>query len=167
MEAVHRLARRHRVAWTTRRSLLAYGDWITPQAVIRLMCPLTLMNASGKAMTAAAGWGVLLHETLIVCDDVNLPLGTLRLRPQGSDGGHHGLASCLTALGTQAVPRLRIGVGRQPMPKDLTGFVLSTFDAEERPIATTMVGTAVEACEAWVEQGIEGAMNRVNSRRPS
>jgi PTH1 family peptidyl-tRNA hydrolase len=99
---------------------------------------------------------------LIVCDDVNLPLGTIRLRLQGSAGGHHGLQSCLEALGTEEVPRLRIGVGVEPLPADLDGFVLSRFSSAERPIAKQAVERAALACEAWVTEGMETAMNRYN-----
>lgn len=122
-----------------------------------------MMNTSGGTVRASQdSWNVQPHDMLIVCDDVNLPLGVLRLRPSGSDGGHHGLASCLEALGSQEVPRLRVGVGVEPLPKELTGFVLSPFTAQERPVLDGALARAVEACEAWATQGIEVAMNMSN-----
>lgn len=122
-----------------------------------------MMNQSGDALAIAVKtWRINLHDILIVCDDVNLPLGTVRLRAQGSDGGHHGLASCLETLGTQEIARLRIGVGVQPLPEDLTDFVLSPFTEQERPAVNQVLRQAVEACELWATEGIQTAMNRVN-----
>lgn len=123
------------------------------------------MNASGEAVRAAATrWRVAPQDLLLVCDDVNLPLGRLRLRPKGSDGGHHGLASCLEALGAEEVPRLRVGIGVEPLPKDLTEFVLSPFRKAERSCLERALERAVEACEVWIEEGIHAAMNHANAK---
>jgi len=124
-----------------------------------------MMNRSGEALVSAVNrWRVAPAKLLLVCDDVNLPLGTLRLRPQGSDGGHHGLASCLDALGTQEIPRLRIGIGIQPLPKDLTDFVLSPLKQKERVMLDAVLARAAEACALWVTEGIQAAMNKANAR---
>ena len=131
---------------------------------VRLLVPDAMMNVSGEALARAA-LPERMEDLLLVCDDVNLPLGTLRVRPEGSDGGHHGLASCLQQLGTEAVPRLRVGVGSASLPKDLTEFVLSPFDPPERPVVEETLARAAEACELWAAGGIEAAMNRVNVRR--
>jgi len=131
---------------------------------VRLLVPDAMMNVSGEALARAA-LPERMEDLLLVCDDVNLPLGTLRVRPEGSDGGHHGLASCLQQLGTEAVPRLRVGVGSASLPKDLTEFVLSPFDPPERPVVEETLARAAEACELWAARGIEAAMNRVNVRR--
>ena len=120
-----------------------------------------MMNRSGAAVARDAQ-DVKPQDCLIVCDDVNLPLGTLRMRAQGGAGGHHGLASCLESFGTEDVPRLRVGVGSASLPKDLTEFVLSPFRNEERPVVEDMVARAVEACALWVQEGIATAMNQVN-----
>ena len=103
------------------------------------------------------------QDLLIICDDVNLPLGTIRLRPHGGAGGHHGLASCLDVLGTEQVPRLRIGVGIEPLPDHLEDFVLAPFQASEAPVVMRSIEQAAEACESWVTDGIEAAMNRHNT----
>ena len=129
---------------------------------VRLIRPGTMMNRSGEVFTHPTMKEVIPNDLLIVCDDVNLPLGTLRLRPGGSDGGHHGLASCLEALKTQDVPRLRLGVGCERLPNELTEFVLSPFTADERHLADLTVTRAIEACEMWAAEGIQVAMNRVN-----
>ena len=165
-DVVRAVAARHAAAWKThttgRRRVARSGDWRAGQETVRLLLPLTLMNASGDAVAMAPRWGIEPHEILLMCDDVNLPLGQLRLRAGGGDGGHHGVASCLAALGTDAVPRLRIGVGRERLPNDLTDLVLSRFDADERPLIAAAMARAVEACEVWVERCIETAMNQVN-----
>ncbi|MBI4354055.1 MAG: aminoacyl-tRNA hydrolase [Candidatus Omnitrophica bacterium] len=171
MEVVRELARRHGVGFDrsvsgigARETMAVYADWKTSDGIVHLLCPLTMMNASGEALKAATRWRIQPEATLIVCDDVNLPLGRLRLRAGGSDGGHHGLASCLEALGTQAVPRLRIGVGREPLPKDLNDFVLSPFAAEEQRLVDEALTRAMDACELWAAERIQTAMNRVNKK---
>ena len=121
--------------------------------------PLTMMNESGEALRAVEPNA---QDLLLICDDVNLPLGTIRLRPEGSAGGHHGLQSCLDALGTVEVARLRIGVGISPLPRDLEDYVLSRFRSTERPLIKQAIEQAADACEAWVREGIEVAMNRHN-----
>lgn len=127
---------------------------------LRLIMPLTMMNESGdvfRALPAAR------PPLLVVCDDVNLPLGRLRLRGQGGAGGHHGLVSCLEVLGTEQVIRLRVGVGAASMPNDLHQFVVSRFDAAERPVITEAIEQAAEACQAWAHEGLEAVMNQYNA----
>ena len=167
---VRETAKRHGVRlsrpYAERGRLLAYyGEWTMKPTRVRGLLPQTMMNASGDALTAMDAWAVSPDEMLIVCDDVNLPLGTLRLRADGGAGGHHGLASCLEALGTQQVARLRVGVGVVALPNDLTEFVLSPFEDAERPMMRAVIARAAEACESWVEEGIEVTMNRVNAER--
>ena len=142
------------------RPAAVYGDDPKAAGALRLLMPLTMMNESGDALK---GLQTATQDLLIVCDDVNLPLGRLRLRASGSAGGHHGLESCLATLGTEQVARLRIGVGVDPLPHDLHDFVLSRFASSERPVIQQAVEQAVEACEMWMKDGIEVAMNRYNS----
>lgn len=141
------------------RPAAVFGDYERQGRAVRLLMPLTMMNESGEALRA---WPMKPAQTLIVCDDVYLPLGTLRLRPGGSAGGHNGLRSCLEAAGTEELPRLRIGVGIGAVPSALRDFVLSRFDSAERPVIKTVIEQAAEACEAWAMEGIETAMNRHN-----
>lgn len=135
------------------------GEYQEGEEAVRLLMPLTMMNESGEALRAV---DVSLQHLLIVCDDVNLPLGAIRLRLQGSAGGHHGLQSCLDVLRTEQISRLRIGVGIEPLPTDLHDFVLSRFESGERPIIMGAIEQAAGACEAWVTEGMEMAMNRYN-----
>ncbi len=142
------------------RPAAVYGDYKEGDRTVRLLMPLTMMNESGEALR---GFDVKTDQLLIVCDDVNLPLGTVRLRPQGGAGGHHGLESCLEILGTEDVARLRVGVGTETLPADLHDFVLTPFTSAERPAMTQAYQQAAEACETWVKEGIESAMNRHNT----
>ena len=166
------LVQRHRVNVDQRlvstdggRPAAVYGDFELDGQVVRLLMPLTMMNESGDAMRVLDLPSR--QDLLIVCDDVNLPLGRLRLRPEGSGGGHHGLTSCLEALGAETVPRLRIGVGTTPLPRDLEEFVLSRFTPQERPVIRDAVARAMAACEQWVRDGLEKAMSEYNAAQES
>ena len=101
------------------------------------------------------------EELMVVCDDVNLPLGSVRIRKDGSSGGHNGLKSVEAALGTNAYARLRIGVGGgRPDPS----YVLGRFTKEEKPVVEETVGWACDAIRSWMDDGIEKCMTRFNRR---
>jgi hypothetical protein len=125
---------------------LSRANAISPRAVGRLLRHLRVAPA----------------DCLILCDDVNLPLGRLRLRADGSAGGHHGLESVIEALGTEEFPRLRLGIGLQEMPQELTDFVLGRFTPEEQPRVREAIARAVAVCETWTVRGIAAAMNLSN-----
>jgi PTH1 family peptidyl-tRNA hydrolase len=128
-----------------------------------LLKPLTFMNRSGQAVGGTQRYyRVELSDLLVVTEDVNLPLGRLRARRQGSAGGHNGLRSVIECLGTHTFSRLRIGVGRGDPRRGLAGRVLSRFDAEERPAMNEAVGRAADAVEVFTELGVEPVMNRFN-----
>jgi len=128
-----------------------------------ILTPLTYMNASGASVLAARDFYKIEHENLlVVCDDFALPLGKLRLRPKGSSGGQKGLEDILRRLGSEEIPRLRIGVGVLPPGRDAAGFVLSKFTKDEQPEIAEAIERAGEAAAAWVELGLEAAMNRYN-----
>ncbi len=130
---------------------------------VGLLKPMTFVNRSGQSVAEAVRQLHLpTQRLLVVLDDAMLPLGKLRLRPQGSDGGHRGLRSILEALGTQFVPRLRIGIGAPPPEMDLTTFVLSPFAPEERPIIDQAIKRAADAVQVWMTEGIEAAMQQFN-----
>jgi len=130
---------------------------------LHLFKPLTYMNLTGRAVSALCAWGdVDLDRVLIVLDDLNLPLGALRLRARGSSGGHKGLESVIQALDTDEFPRLRMGIGPRPPEYGGRDFVLSRFAPAEAEAVSAMVEAAAEAVVAWAEQGIEPAMSRFN-----
>jgi len=131
---------------------------------VLLFQPLTYMNLSGKAVAAIARFcRAALENILVICDDINLPLGKIRLRRRGSDGGHKGLHSIIHHLGSQNFPRLRIGIGQPPSDIVAEKYVLSRFSREERPLAEEAVGRAVECALTWIYYGAEEAMNRFNA----
>lgn len=128
-----------------------------------LMKPQTFMNLSGVAVAKAARNKIdELDELLIVVDDVNLPLGRLRFRAEGSAGGHNGIKSVIEHVGSDLFPRLRMGVGRAGSPDQLRDHVLNGFTPDERPEYERMVDRSVEGVMTFVEDGIAKAMDQYN-----
>jgi PTH1 family peptidyl-tRNA hydrolase len=121
------------------------------------------MNRSGQSVSAAVKFYDLpLADVLVVGDDFNLPLGSLRARSQGSAGGQKGLKNIIERLGSEEVPRLRIGIGPVPGNWDPADFVLSRFSADERPVILDAIDRAADGVECWVAEGIGACMNRFN-----
>jgi len=134
-----------------------------------LLWPETYMNRSGLAVAEAVGFFRLdpTVDLLVICDDLNLPLGRLRLRTRGSDGGQRGLRDVIQRLGTQHFARLRLGIGPKPPGADAAQFVLSRFLPEEEAIVAEMLQRAAACAETWLTEGADAAMARYNaSRRP-
>jgi len=133
-----------------------------------LVAPQTFMNRSGQAVRCLVERRSLRpEELLVVYDEVHLPLGALRLRPSGSPAGHRGMESVLENLGTDRVPRLRLGIAPESGPPEggeLVDFVLEPFDDEELKRVEEMIERAADACEAWLGDGVETAMQRFNRR---
>ncbi|SRR5579883_1784272 len=129
---------------------------------VLLLKPQTFMNLSGRSVGQAVRFYKVAHpDLLVVCDDLSLPLGKLRLRPGGSDGGQKGLRDITSHLGTDQFPRLRIGIGDRDKI-EATDYVLSRFRSSERPVIDDALILASQAVAVWVTQGIEAAMNRFN-----
>lgn len=130
---------------------------------VLLLWPLTLMNRSGQSVAAAASfYQVALSDVLVVCDDFNLPLGTLRFRSQGSAGGQKGLQDIIRRLGTEQFNRLRLGIGPVPDSWDPADFVLGRFSADDRPVIDAAIERAADGVECWAKEGIEASMNQFN-----
>jgi peptidyl-tRNA hydrolase, PTH1 family len=129
---------------------------------VLLVKPQTFMNLSGRCVRQAMDFYQLAPEDLlVVCDDINLPLGKLRFRARGTHGGHNGLRDIQSHLGTTAYPRLRIGVGAPP-EEEAIDHVLGRFRPTERPVIEEAVATAVQAVVFWVRNGIAASMNQYN-----
>jgi len=146
-------------------------DWLfAPTEVegvaVGIVKPLTYMNNSGFAVRELTErLQVPREKLLVICDDFQIPLGSLRLRPQGTDGGHNGIASIIQELGSDTFPRLRCGIGSERMPADkseMKEFVLEEFDPAEEKVVREMVVRACEATVWFVARGIDDAMNRFN-----
>ena len=131
---------------------------------VLLMKPQTYMNLSGEAVQpAAAFYKVPPERVLVVSDDVSLPLGKLRIRAGGSAGGHNGLTSIISRLGTDAFPRVKVGVGAPPNKDyDMADWVLSGFHNQDAVDIAEATARAADALEAILSEGIERAMNRFN-----
>lgn len=161
---VERLAVRWAAAWSTEKRLQARVAKARHSSSQRLLAqPLTFMNASGEAVGALARfYQVPRTQLLVVVDDANLDLGTVRLRPAGSSGGHHGLDSIEQSLGGRDFARLRVGIGRRRGAREITGHVLGVFDAGELELLEKVLSRAGDQAECWVENGLPAAMNRFN-----
>ena len=136
-----------------------YGD-----AKIILAKPQTYMNLSGQAVGALVRFYKVPPEHLLVAyDDLDLPLGTVRLRPKGGHGGHKGMRSIIERLGTQEFPRLRLGIGRPPGRMDAADYVLQRFSPAELTAMETAWTRGIEGIFRWLEDGLDAAMNFVNA----
>ena len=128
-----------------------------------LLAPTTYMNRSGLSVGEAVGfYKIPPSDVLVVCDDLNLPFCRLRLRSEGSSGGQKGLADILRVLGTDKIPRLRIGIGSPPGQMDAADYVLMNFTEKERPDMEITIKQAADAVLCWVSKGMDEAMNRYN-----
>jgi len=165
-ETLDLLAKRHGLDWATApkgaEGLVA--NWRIGGAIFAK--PLTFMNLSGAAVVPLLQfYKIELADLLVIVDEVQLETGRIRVRPSGSAGGHNGLKSIIGSLGTDAFPRLRIGVGRGDSRRDLADHVLAKFDKDERAIVEDAVVRAADASEAFIEHGIQVAMNRFNVKK--
>lgn len=130
---------------------------------VLLLWPLTYMNNSGQCVQPTRDfYKVTNEELLVICDDVSLPTGKLRVRAKGSSGGQNGLKDIIRRLGTEEFPRLRIGIGAQPPGWELADYVLSKFDKDEEPIVKVAVQNAADAVSEWIKQGLAACMNKYN-----
>jgi len=128
-----------------------------------LVAPQTYMNLSGRAVQQIVKfYQAPLEDVLVVCDDLNLKLGQLRMRANGSAGGQKGLQSILQVMGTEEVPRLRIGIDRPPPQMDSADYVLSRFRKDELDTIDQAIVRAATAVELWIRDGIDAAMNQTN-----
>ena len=157
------LVARQGLAFETGTADALETKWRVAGDVVLLVKPLTFMNVSGEAVAALCRYyRIGAPDILIVCDDVNLPLGRLRIRANGSEGGHNGLRSIAEHLGTIEYARLRIGVGRGDARRDLSDHVLARFASDEQTAIDAAVGRSLDAVEMWVERGTEPVMNAFN-----
>jgi peptidyl-tRNA hydrolase, PTH1 family len=161
--SVDRVAERHRLRFNAKRarSLVARGQLAGQD--VALAKPQTYMNLSGRAVKELlVGWGVPPRSLLVVYDDVDLPLGSLRIRERGGPGTHNGMRSIVESLGTTEFPRLRIGIGSPPPLRDLADYVLDDPTPEERTLLEEALARAVEAIELFIREGPAAAMNHFN-----
>ena len=133
--------------------------------LVLLLSPTTFMNRSGQSVAEAARfYKIPTEDVLVVCDDLNLPFGKLRLRAEGSSGGQKGLSDVIRLLGTDKVPRLRIGIGSPPGSMDAADYVLMNFTEKEWPDWGVTIKQAADAVMLWIGSGLDETMNRYNGK---
>ena len=159
------LAKRWGGKLAERRKLAMLGVMPTSCPPVVLAKPRTFMNLSGE------GVGYILtrfaagpEDLVVIYDDMDLPLGMIRVRPRGGDGGHNGIKSIITTLGTQEFPRIRVGIGDPPADVDEVSYVLGSFSSEEKPEVEKAVETVAEVVECLLREDIEIVMNKFNRR---
>lgn len=171
-KVVENLARKKRVNFKVERSglyLVASGE--QENIKFSLLLPLTYMNLSGKAVKHFHSiLNFDLSEMLVICDDINLDTGKIRLRTKGSHGGHNGLFSIIEELGTSNFPRLRIGIGNNFEKDKQAEYVLSPFEENEIPVIKEAIENATDICEAFLVGGMKSSLehySKINASKKS
>ena len=145
-----------------------YGQAMYQGKKLMLLKPLTYMNLSGRSvLQLSAYFNIPPQRIIVLFDDISLPPGRLRIRPDGSAGGHNGIKSIIAELGSQAFPRVKIGVGSKAHPdQDLADHVLSTFSSQEEKALAVSLKNAADATLAIIDHGVSEAANRFNGSHP-
>ncbi len=164
--AVHALAEQYKVSF--RKSPVAEGlaaKISIGAEVCSLLLPLTYMNNSGVAVKPASVKNeIALEDILVVYDDMAIDFAQMRLRPEGTAGGHNGIKSIIEHLGTKTFPRLRLGVGHPGPKQDPADYVLADFTAAEKKLLPAFINQALLCIHSWVDGGVEHAMNQYNQK---
>jgi PTH1 family peptidyl-tRNA hydrolase len=162
-QVIDQLAERHGLGFSRlQHGAFAATGFIAGRPVL-LAKPQQYMNKSGQPVAALQRfYRILIDNVLIVYDDLDLPVGSLRMRPGGGAGGHKGMTSIIQHLGSDAFARLRIGIDRPPGKMDPAAYVLQDFSAEQAPAIESAYDRAIDAIETWLKDGIEPAMSRFN-----
>jgi len=154
-------ARLHRISIKERRARAKLGIGEVAETRVVLAKPRTFMNLSGQSVNRLVRhFGVPLEDLLVICDDLDLPLGKVRIRQRGGSAGHKGVESIIASLGSQDFPRIRVGIGRPE--GDEIAYVLSDFSAEERELVEEAISKVADAIYCFLAEGVEAAMNRYN-----
>lgn len=162
-DAVTAIADKYNLSINNKKFKGVYADGHIAGEKVLLVQPQTFMNLSGECVREVADFYKLNpDEIIIICDDINLDVGRLRIRKKGSAGGHNGLKNIIAHLGTEEFPRIRVGVGEKTEGWDLADYVLARFDKDSEPVIREAIANVVGAVETWISEGIDAAMNRFN-----
>ena len=162
-DAVTAIADKYNLSINNKKFKGVYADGHIAGEKVLLVQPQTFMNLSGECVREVADFYKLNpDEIIIICDDINLDVGRLRIRKKGSAGGHNGLKNIIAHLGTEEFPRIRVGVGEKTEGWDLADYVLARFDKDSEPVIREALANVVGAVETWISDGIDAAMNRFN-----
>ena len=165
-DAITRLSDDYRIPLDFKKHKAICGKGFIEGEKVILAQPLTYMNLSGESVRELVDYyKVSPQEVIIIYDDISLEVGQLRIRKQGSAGGHNGIKSIISHLGTEEFPRIKVGVGDKPKGWDLADYVLSRFSKEEQPIIRDALKDTSEACKMMVTGSIDAAMNQYNRKK--
>ena len=163
---IKELSKRFRIAVKKKTCNGLLGEGTVEGKRVALFAPMTYMNLSGDAVREAIKRKKTTSgDILVICDDISLKLGFIRLREKGSSGGHNGLESIMARLGNGEFPRLRIGIDNDHKPRDAAKFVLSPFRAGEKPLLKSAIKNAAECVILWITDGPDKAMAKFNKRQ--
>ena len=164
-ETIDILADKAGTTVTEKKHKALYGENFLGDKKLILEKPQTYMNLSGESIREIADFYKIEPENIIIlCDDINLSEGQLRIRLKGSAGGHNGLKNIISHLGTQEFPRIRIGVGEKPRGMDLADYVLGRFPKEQQAVMEEAYRDAADAACMMIEEGADAAMNHYNRK---
>lgn len=164
-EVIDYLADKYGVALDTMKHKGIYGKGMLEGQSVLLLKPMTFMNLSGESVRAVADYyRVEPEDIIVICDDINLDMGRLRIRRKGSAGGHNGIKNIIAHLGTEDFPRVRVGVGKKPDSMDLADYVLSHFSQDDQAVMNQGYENAGEAVGLMVQDKLEQAMNQYNGK---
>jgi PTH1 family peptidyl-tRNA hydrolase len=162
------LAERYGLRFARRQAMAFVADGRIDGHLVTLAKPQGYMNTSGKSVGALVHFYKLpLSHLLVMYDDLDLPVGALRMRPGGGSGGHQGMQNIIRHVGSEDFPRLRIGIGRPPGRMDPAAYVLQRFSEEQAPDIEIARECAADAALAWMAEGLEAAMTRYNRASPA
>jgi PTH1 family peptidyl-tRNA hydrolase len=164
---VKALGRNYKVALKSDHAFSLSGKGKIEGNSVIFALPLTFMNLSGIAVSALIKrYRIEPEDLLVICDDLDLEFGSVRIRPDGSSGGHKGLESIIRSLGSQDFARLRLGIGRPPRKGagDTSDFVLSHFSKKEKEALKETIAEACSCCKVWAKKGVTESMNIFNRR---
>lgn len=166
-DAVDELVDRHRIPGMGVQHKAMYGKGMIAGEKVILAKPLTYMNLSGDSVAEFIRYYKMEPETelIVIYDDIDLEPGQIRIRKKGSAGGHNGMKSIISRLGTQNFYRIKVGVGAKPAGWDLADYVLGHFSTPEREAVDNAIGEAADAVEMILRDGIEAAMNKYNAKK--
>jgi PTH1 family peptidyl-tRNA hydrolase len=164
-DAIDLMAEKYNIKVNKLKHKALIGDGTINNEKVLLVKPQTYMNLSGESIREAMEWYKVPVENLIVLyDDVDIPIGRVRVRPSGSSGTHNGMKSVIYQLQSDAFPRVRIGIGRAPEGWDMADFVLGKFSPEERKAVDSALANAVDAAVTIISSGVEKAMGIYNGK---
>jgi PTH1 family peptidyl-tRNA hydrolase len=163
-QVIDKLAKRNGISLCERKFDAVFADTIIGQKRVVIVKPLTYVNLSGKAVKAFVDQlDIDLRDITVICDDLNLEIGRIRIRQSGGNGGHNGLKSIIDCLNSEQFPRLRIGIARGNMRGEMMSYVLGKFEKDDKVIVKQVVDKAAEAAEVIIKKGVTVAMNRFNN----